>query len=208
MLAAASRVLVIEKGGTPSWVPLVATLLTVLVAGVASYFATWWFKKRDIDGVNAHQAATLVDDSETALPGPTTYEPEDQSDSIQAAARLLREARLRAQPLHDHDLDERLQTALLFLSDVQEWTKQPVGVGPWMRAAMENVRAGLAPYLAPPPALPWRRLREDAERSFPAFSEYIGIKRDGGDPEEITQMLDDWYAEEAAQLSEEAQQGA
>jgi phytoene dehydrogenase-like protein len=68
--------------------------------------------------------------------------------------------------------------------------------------------AGLAPYLAPPPALPWRRLREDAERSFPAFSEYIGIKRDGGDPEEITQMLDDWYAEEAAQLSEEAQQGA
>jgi hypothetical protein len=199
MLAAASRVVVVEKGGTPWWVPLVATLLTVLVAGLASYFATWWFKKRDIDGVNARQAATLIDDAETALPGPTTYSTVGESDSIETAARLLREARLRAQPLHDYDLDERLQTALMFLSDVQEWTKQPVGVRPWMRAAIENVRAGLAPYLAPPPAIPWRRLTEDVERSFPTFSEYIGIKREGGDPEEITQALDDWYAEEAEQ---------
>jgi hypothetical protein len=158
-------------------------------------------RERDIDGENARQAASLVDDAEDALSDLGAHPTAAQAELVAQAERLLREARLRALPLRDYDLAyDRLETAILLLSDVQEWREQPVGIHPWMRAAIENARAGLAPYLAPPPLIPWRRAEVDPERSFPTFSEYIQIKR-LENPEEITQALDDWFTEQAEDAS-------
>src|SRR5205823_809234 len=143
MLSVPSRIVIIEKGGTPWWVPLLATLLIGVAAAIASFLATWWFKKRDIDGENARQAATLVDDADRARP--------------------------------------------------------------WMHRAIDNVRIGLAPYLAPPPLIPWRRPNVFLEVLFPSFSEYIGIKRFAKeDPEAVTQGLDDWFAKESEEKAAEA----
>jgi len=209
MLSVPSRIVIIEKGGTPWWVPLLATLLIGVAAAIASYLATWWFKKRDIDGENARQAATLVDDADRALPRSTetftTQVSQMPDDPLDKVTRLLREARLRAQPLNDFDLDQRLGTALYFLSDAQEWRKRPVGARPWMHRAIDNVRIGLAPYLAPPPLIPWRRPNVFLEVLFPSFSEYIGIKRFAKeDPEAVTQGLDDWFAKESEEKAAEA----
>jgi hypothetical protein len=162
LVAASSRVVVIENGGTPWWVPFLATLVVGLAAAMASYLATWWFKKRDIEGENARQAASLVDDPERALPGGETYTKGVPIDPLDDVNRLLREARLRAQPLNDRDLDQRLGVALYFLSDAQEWTTQPVGARPWMHRAIDNVRVRLAPYLAPRPSFRGSGLRSSS----------------------------------------------
>jgi hypothetical protein len=200
-----ARTIVVKQGGTPWWVPLLATLLIGIAAAIASYLATWWFKKRDIDGDNARQAALFVDEAERALPRPTASARQTLSDPLETVSRLLRKARLRAQPLDDFDLDQRMDVALYFFSDAQEWGAQPVGARPWMQRAIDNVRVGLAPYLAPPPIIPRRPQQVFVEKLFPRFDEYIAIKRFAeDDPEGVTQGLDDWFAEDSEEEAAEA----
>jgi hypothetical protein len=51
---------VIEHGGTSWWVPL----LVALAAALASYVATGWLKRADINRESAFRAADLIDDAE------------------------------------------------------------------------------------------------------------------------------------------------
>lgn len=89
LFGAAPQTIVIERGGTPWWVPFVTTLLVALVAAVVSYYVTWRFKKVDFDRENGVRAADHVDEAERGVTHGTI-------DS-ESAMRLLRQARVRAQ---------------------------------------------------------------------------------------------------------------
>lgn len=49
----------------------------------------------------------------------------------ETATRLVQEARIRAQPRLDDDLDDRFKVALSYIVSLQEWRKPPVGSQPW-----------------------------------------------------------------------------
>ena len=138
--AALSQPIIIEHGGggTPWWVPLAIGL----GAAVLAYLATWRFKRVDFDRENALRAADLVDEAEQIASRTDRYGAEGGARTISG---LLRQARIRAEPLHDSDLDDRLMAAHYFAGDLIE-----------MRGNRVPERTG------------WRKRRRPfARRSFP-----------------------------------------
>lgn len=197
MLASAPTRIVVERGGTSWWVPLLIGLATVAGAAIASYLATWWFKKYDIDGQNAIRAAAPVDEAEKTIAGAGGYS-QIPSDPFGRAQLSLQEARIRSQPLGDGDLDDRLIAAHYFLTTIQEWAgrQAPGGELRWAREAVANVREGLAPYLSPPRVIPLSRRKLATSRSFPTFAELKGIELHQ-DPSGLIEALDSWKNSQA-----------
>jgi hypothetical protein len=189
LMAGTTRVVVIEKGGTPWWVPLVIGLAIAIAAAIASYVATWWFKKGEADRENASQAATLVDEAEkiVSLSG---YRTDLSTGGPETATPLLQEARIRAEPLFDDDLDDRFIAALSYLSTFQERRKRPTGSHRWLRESVANVREGLVPYVAAPRLIPLRR-RTFRKRSFPTLDELKAMKHDPNE-EALMEALEAW----------------
>jgi hypothetical protein len=194
-----ARTIVIERGGTPWWVPLVIGLATVAAAALASYLATWWFKKRDIDGENARQAVALIGEAEKAVSGLGGYSLA-VSSPLGPLSQLLQEARIRAQPLGDAELDDRLKAASSFVVTFQEWREKPDGSRRWLGEAIANVREGFAAYLAPSPLIPWRRTKIERLRSFPTYGELLSFERRAREPEALVEALEDWHAARADRL--------
>jgi hypothetical protein len=60
-LLAATQPIVVERDGTDWWIPFATALFVAFVAALASYYATWRFKKGDVNRENAFRAAGLVD---------------------------------------------------------------------------------------------------------------------------------------------------
>jgi hypothetical protein len=192
MLAFTTSRIVVEKGGTSWWVPLLVGLLTVAGAAVASYLATWRFKKYDIDGQNAVRTAELVNEAEKTAADAGGYS-QVPTDPFARVQRSLQEARIRSQPLGDGDLDDRFKAALSFVTAIQEWAgrQRPGGELRWMREAVANVREGLAPYLSPPSIVPWGWRKPAKSRSFPKLNELQRIER-SQDPSSVIEALDAW----------------
>jgi hypothetical protein len=189
LMAGVTRVVVVGNRGTPWWVPLVIGLATVAAAAIASYVATWWFKKGEADRVNASLAAALVDEAEkiVSLRG---YRTDLSKGGPETATPLLQEARIRAEPLLDDDLDDRFKAALSYVLTFQEWQKMPGRGSHWLGEAVANVREGLVPYLAAPRLIPLRR-RTFRKRSFPTSDELQSMKHDPSG-EALTEALDAW----------------
>jgi hypothetical protein len=184
-----ARTIVIEHegGGTPWWVPL----LVALAAAVASYYATWRFKRADVDRQNALRAADLIDEAERLTSEPARYEAEP--DASEVVRRLVQQARIRAQPLNDKELDDRFMAALLYLFELQTWRDPPLGGAlHWLYQAIANVRLALVPHMSAPKLLP--RPRKPPRRWFPTSTELNALASDpaGRDAEVRFNALRDW----------------
>jgi hypothetical protein len=68
-----ARTIVIERGGTAWWVPFVTALGVALAAVAGSYYATWRFKKGDVNRENVFKAADLVDEAAQMVSRPSRY---------------------------------------------------------------------------------------------------------------------------------------
>jgi hypothetical protein len=184
--------LIVASGGTPSWVTFLLAVGVALVAAVASYWATWRFKKADFDRENALRAADLIDEAERLTSEPARYEAEP--DGSEVTRRLLQQARIRAQPLNDGELDDRFKAALLFLFDVQSWNDPPLGgVLHWLYQAIANVRLALLPHLSAPTLLSVSR--KPVEIWFPTSAELIELATDPRDPYVRLDALNQWRAD-------------
>jgi hypothetical protein len=195
--------------GSAWWVPLAIAL----VAASVSYFVTWRFKRADIVRENAFRVADLIVEAEREVldavlladaSRPTrekairTRRPTDCPDldrHLEAAQVLLREALVRAQPLGDDDLYDRLESADWFIyltrqswagdELIAEWGIEPQELWQRAEAPLRNVRDALVPHLAPPKLLGRRRA---AFRSFPTGDEL----RQMGDSTDFIAALSEW----------------
>jgi carbohydrate-selective porin OprB len=99
------------------WIPL----LVALAAAAGSYAVTWRFKRADVDRENALRAIDLVDEAERIA----AFEDLSINDGpTEETYRILQEARARAEPLDDKELDKRFQAALIYNSDLQGWRRR------------------------------------------------------------------------------------
>lgn len=170
-------VVIIDRGGTSWWVPLLIALGAAIVAGGASYLATWWFKRVDFNKETALRAADFVDEAERAISGSSRNPGPPTSNQANDWLRLLQMARVRCQPLGDGDLDDRLMAALAYAYDFQDWGTHPGGRR-WMSEAVANVRECLNVHLAAPPLLPSTRSASKSKtRSFPTSKELESLQR-------------------------------
>jgi hypothetical protein len=177
MLLAAqpARTIVIEKGGIAWWVPLVIALLVALVAAAVSYAVTWRFKQADFNRESAIRAVDLVDEAEQLATDRDRYTAV-QGSGAASVSRLLQEARVRAQPLGDVELDERFQAALLYIFDLQQARNETGPALHWLAAAITNVREAFVRHLAAPKFIPLRTPR--AKQWFPTLTELKNMQRD------------------------------
>jgi hypothetical protein len=191
LLAAAGRIetVVVEHGGTAWWVPVATALFVALVAAIASYYVTWRFKTADVNRESALRAADLVDEAEQIASWSERFDAEGGAAKI---ARLLQQARVRAEPLDDADLHHRFQAALSFTFEFQLWRLEPVGARHWLRETAANVREGLLPHLAAPRLV---ARKPETKRSFPKLDTFNAIERD---PEgnALLEALDRWSTNE------------
>jgi len=186
-----ARPIVTERGGTAWWVPFVTALGVALVAALASYYATWRFKKADIKRENAFRVVGLVDDAERIVSRAEEFESKAET---KATWRLLLEAQVRAWPIGDAELDDRLQAAIGFNVEVMRSEGELGRARHWLQVAIWNVSAALRPHLSAPRFFPRRR---SPERSFPTFDEFVPMTFDGSDQadlDDVVKALDDWQA--------------
>src|SRR5262249_34169315 len=94
-----------------------------------------------------------------------------------------------AQPLNDADINDRLQTARMFIRLQRESQPMTRRSWHWIRESIANVREGLLPYLAAP-KLSGRRVKTD--RSFPTNRDYMGLPDHRGDA--LLDALEEWKA--------------
>ncbi len=187
-----ARTIVIERGGTAWWIPFATALFVAIVAAAASYYAAWRFKSRDVNRENAFRAAELVDQAEQIASRSDRYEAEGGPATTM---RLLQEARVRAQPVDDVDLDSRFRAALNFNLDLQLWgDPEPRGGRYWLYEAIANIRGGLVPHLSAPKLV--RRIRP-TERSFPTLAELNAMASDAYDGNVRINALVEWRANRA-----------
>jgi hypothetical protein len=123
---APSRTIVIERGGTAWWVPFLTALLVAVLAVVASYYATWKFKKVDVNRESAFRTADLVNQAEQIASWPGRYGAEAEGGA-ESTMRLLQEARIRAQPLGDDDLDDSFKAAGSYGRTAAIVGRRPIG---------------------------------------------------------------------------------
>jgi hypothetical protein len=185
----------VVKQGTPWWVPIVAALLVAAFAAAASYYATWRFKRADFDRENAVRAAEELDEADRVLS--LARRSRDEGDIADALYQFLQRARIRAEPLYDADLEDRVEVAIYLVS-------QPMLVGGFrgerlLARAIADARAGLLPHLSRPGL--WPRRRNPVGRTFPTSSELIAmhdIERDDEgfliyqDDEGLMDQIDEW----------------
>lgn len=149
-----------SSNGTSWWVPV----LVAAAAALASYFATWVMKRRDVERELARRCAELLNEaSDTARLRDDAYAAAGGAETVKAA---LTAARSAVYPLHDHDLDYRLLVAERFAFDTMGWNIPRV----WLGEAIENARHGLVGYLAPPRcdvAAPLARVQGTRDRGAP-----------------------------------------
>ncbi len=182
-----ARTIVIERGGTPWWIPFATALFVALAAAAASYYAAWRFKKSDVNRENAFRAAELVDQAEQIASRQDRYEAEGGPATTM---RLLHEARVRAEPVADSDLDDRFKAALLFNFDLQVWhDPEPPGGRHWLYEAIANIRGGLVPHLSAPQLTGRPR---PPKRSFPGLAELNAMANDAYDGNVRINALTDW----------------
>jgi hypothetical protein len=183
-----ARLVVIHESATPWWVPLIVGLSVAVIAALASYYATWRFKKADAERESAFRAVDLVNEAERIAARSHRF-----SDSAPSVLRLLQDARVRAQPLNSSELDDRFRAAYDFLFMGGLWQPpgvEPVGARRWMEEAVANIREGLVPYLAAPHFLPFRSAIV-LPRSFPTLEELQAMPH-GADGQELMSALNAW----------------
>jgi hypothetical protein len=188
-----ARTIVVEHGGGVSWWTFATALVIAFVAAAASYYATWRFKKGDVTRDNAFRAADVVQEASQITSNPTGYE---EAGGASGASRLLWEARVRAEPVGDFELDDRFRAAQAFALDMELAEEEPGRARHWLYLAIWNVRAALVPHLKAP-RLVGRRL--PMERSFPTFAELNAMPSDpsGRDGNVRIDALVEWRAEHA-----------
>jgi hypothetical protein len=185
-----ARTVVIERGGGTNWWP---ALLVALAAAAVSYAVTWRFKKADVDRENALRAVDLVDEAEQIASLQDRWR---DDGGARKTMRLLQQARVRAQPLDDADLDKRFQAALSHNFDLQtwgEWEEPPESSRSWLSKAITNVREGLLPHLKAPKFF---GRRETPKRTFPTLDELNAMPSDpdGRAAQPRIDALVDWEA--------------
>jgi hypothetical protein len=183
-----TRTIVIERGGTAWWIPFATALLVALFAAAASYYATWRFKKGDVNRKNAFGAADLIDEAAQLVSRQDRYGAEGGAN---ATLRLVQRSRVRAEPIDDAELDERFRAALSFHYDVLTWREEPGPARHWLAEAIWNVRAGLVPYLSAPRLA---RRKQPRERSFPTSADLSDMPRHAHDGNVLIGALIDWRA--------------
>jgi hypothetical protein len=179
----ATRTLVVEHGSDTSWwIPLVVAA----VAALASYYATWRFKKMDVNRENAIRAADLVDEAEQLVSASDRFQPEPES-AENVALGLLHRARVRAEPLADRGLDDRFRAAFSVITGLVIMQREPPeDTRYWLREAISNVRAALVPHLSTPTFF---GRRAPTVRSFPTALEFDRMAAESGSAEEVIDSL-------------------
>jgi hypothetical protein len=183
---------VVEKGGTAWWVPLVVALFVALVAAAVSYYATWLFKKSDVNRESAFRVAELVYEVENLVARPERYAAAPEGGAAKALD-LLQTARVRAQPLAtlDPDLDDRLRAAVSFTFELILWDEETARARQWLSQAIVNARIGLVPHLAAPKLIPRAHA---AERIFPTADELHAMPNTHPRGTDLIDALVDWRA--------------
>jgi hypothetical protein len=177
--------IVAESGGTAWWIPFGTALAVALVAAAASYYATWRFKRADVNRESAFRTADLVDQAERLASWRGDEGEDNGGADLQEVTRLLQRARVWAQPLDDSELDDRMRAGLALCF---EMAPTPPGRSwHWLRESIANVRAGLVPHLSAPKLV---RRRRPAERSFPTSDELNAMPSDGGTDDFIDALVD------------------
>src|SRR5262249_19886968 len=138
-----SRPIIVERGGTPWWIPFATALFVAVVAALASWYATWRFKRSDVNRENALPAVDLGDEAERLVARVDRYETEPEGGGL-VTSRLLQEARVRAEPLGDGELDDRFRAALGYYVQVIGLSREPPGRARyWLYTATVNIRLAL-----------------------------------------------------------------
>lgn len=176
------------------WVPFTTALVVSLVAATVSYAVTWRFKRADVERENAFPVAGLIAEAERLAPDTRDFRVAEEM------GLRLREAEVRALPLDDPDLADRIDVARAHCAVLESFgshTNFMANWEPdeterilyWADRALGNVRAALVPHLAPPKFLGRRRA---GERVFPTYDEYMKM---GDELSEIIDDLDEWEHE-------------
>jgi hypothetical protein len=188
-----ARTIVVERGGTAWWVPFLTALLVALAAAAASYYATWRFKRADVDRENALRAVDLVDRAEQIASLDPLWR--DEGEGGLTTHRLLQEARVRTEPLDDDDLDKRFRAALSYNTDLLGWKDTTSAARHWLAEASADVREALVPHLKAPKFIPRKRV---ALREFPTLDELNAMPADpsGRDGQRRIDALVDWKAKQ------------
>jgi hypothetical protein len=193
VIAAAGRTttVVVDHGSDSSWwIPL----LVGFGAALASYYATWRFKKADVNRENAIRAADLVDEAER-LVARADLDDQDPDAVLTAVLRPIQQARVRSEPLANRELDDRFIAVVSYLGALQLMAWQQGGAARhWLAEAIANVRAGLVPQLAAPRFI---RPRRPIERSFPRSHELDEMARQGASADDLFGRLIEWRANRA-----------
>jgi hypothetical protein len=174
---------VVEQGGTSWWIPFVTALFVALVAALASYYATWRFKRSDVDRENAFRAADLIDEAERTVAVDET--------GASATARLLRQALRRTAPIDDLNLDDAFFAAVDYNEYLQRWKQPPDRAAYWQGQAIANIREALTPHLSAPRLV---RRKEQGIRLFPKQEELFAMPTD--DPQGFMSALARWQSRE------------
>jgi hypothetical protein len=178
------------------WVPFTTALVVSLVAATVSYAVTWRFKRADVERENAFRVADLIAEAYRLAGGNEHTEKDAEEVELR-----MQEAIVRAQPLGDADLADRVGAAdwyaFMLRIDINLVAPEPAEMTRawrWARAALANVRAGLVPHLASPKLVGRRRA---AERSFPTQEQLVdlGLIETGVDLRSIIYALDVWASE-------------
>jgi hypothetical protein len=141
-----------------------------------------------VERENAFRVADLVVEAERLASDP------DLPDVARDVQRLLQEARIRAQPLDDPELDDRMQATNWFALKLRV-TRGPqelnfnevAAMWYWTREAIANVRAGLVPHLASPRLLGRRR---PTDRAFPTFAEVTKMGQKASFDDDLVEWRD------------------
>jgi hypothetical protein len=184
----AARTIIVERGGgTPTWwIPLAVAL----VAAAVSYAVAWRFKRADVDRENALRAVDLIDRAEQIASLDDLWRNEGGGLTTH---RLLQEARVRAEPLDDDDLEERFRAALSYNTELLLWDDKTSAARSWLAEAVADVREALVPHLRAPRFIPRRRF---VLREFPTVEELNAMPSDphGRDGQPRIDALVDWKA--------------
>jgi hypothetical protein len=186
-----ARTIVVERGGPAWWIPFATALFVATVAALASYYATWRFKRADVNRENAVQARDLVDDAERIASSPDRYR---EGGGAKATSRLLQQALIRAQPIDDWNLFDDFFAAQDYNFRLQQWDEPPNSARYWLGEAIAQVRQALVPYLSAPRLFRGAKLAKS--RSFPTFDEMRSMPSDDRDPQKIVDALVDWRAKQ------------
>jgi hypothetical protein len=144
----------------------------------------------DVNRENGFRAADLVDEAEQIASRPERYDAE--ASGPVTVSRLLQEARVRAQPLADDDLDDRMRAAVYFCQELLTLQSEPGAARHWLAEATANIRSGLVPHLSAPSLF---RRAQPLQRSFPTSTELYAMNTDHREGQVLIGALIAWRAQ-------------